>query len=149
MKVLNRIEDLASIPGPTHLAIGVFDGIHLGHQAVIGRAVRNAYRTGGSAIVVTFDPHPARVLRPEKPPRLLMAPLQKRRLVQELGVDAMLTINFTNEFSMELNLLEYLRPKASPGDFSEQIARDALWAKEMNDMESRGEDSVELCPTDS
>jgi riboflavin kinase/FMN adenylyltransferase len=99
MKYLYQFEDLASVPGPTHLAIGVFDGVHLGHQAVIGRAVRNARQTGGSAVVVTFDPHPVRVLRPEKAPRLLTAPSQKGRLIEELGVDATLTIAFTREFS--------------------------------------------------
>jgi riboflavin kinase/FMN adenylyltransferase len=99
MRILHRIEDLASVPGPTHLAIGVFDGIHLGHQAVIGQAVQNARQTRGSAVVVTFDPHPIRVLRPEKAPRLLMAPPQKRRLVERVGADAMLTITFTREFS--------------------------------------------------
>jgi riboflavin kinase / FMN adenylyltransferase len=99
MKLLGKIEDLALMPGPTHLAIGVFDGIHLGHQAVINRAVRNARQAGGSAVVVTFDPHPVRVLRPEKAPRLLMSFPQKTRLVEEVGIDAMLTITFTREFS--------------------------------------------------
>jgi riboflavin kinase/FMN adenylyltransferase len=99
MRLLYDIEELASVPGPTHLAIGVFDGIHLGHQAVIGRAVRNARQSGGNAVVATFDPHPLRVLRPGKAPRLLMEPRQKRRLIEELGVDALLTIRFTREFS--------------------------------------------------
>ena len=99
MKYLRQLGDLGSVPGPTHLAIGVFDGIHLGHQAVIGRAVRSARQTGGSAVVVTFDPHPVRVLRPERAPRLLTAPSQKGRLIEELGVDAILTIAFTREFS--------------------------------------------------
>ena len=99
MRLLYNIEDLAFVAGPTHLAIGVFDGIHLGHQAVISRALRNARRSGGSAVVVTFDPHPVQVLRPEKAPRLLMAPEQKRRLLEDLGVSALLTIAFTREFS--------------------------------------------------
>ena len=99
MNLLYNIEDLALLVGPIHLAIGVFDGVHLGHQAVIGRAVRSARQSGGKAVVVTFDPHPVRVLRPEKAPRLLMAPPQKRRALEELGVDAMLTIQFTREFA--------------------------------------------------
>ena len=318
MRVLNRIKDLASVPGPTHLAIGVFDGIHLGHQAVIGQAVQNASRTGGSSVVVTFDPHPILVLRPENAPHLLMPPRQKRRMVERIGADAMLTITFTRDFSktspelfiqelydaanelreicvgegwrfgadrsgeigllksiaqnlgirlnavssvladgktvsstwvraalerhdlnevskllgrpfallgtvapvnssanrlglaavtsqptsnqfppdgiyavnaegdgsayrgalnigrltggeqhdrlvqlrilgpdtqisgeeMEFNVLEYLRPKTSTGGFTEQIAQDALWAKEMNDMESRAEDDIGFCEVD-
>jgi riboflavin kinase / FMN adenylyltransferase len=99
MRLLYNIEDLAFVAGPTHLAIGMFDGIHLGHQAVIGRAIRGARRSGGSAVVVTFAPHPIRALRPRYAPRLLMTPVQKRRLFEELGVDAVLTINFTKEFS--------------------------------------------------
>ncbi len=66
MKVLRANDDLATLPEPSHLAIGVFDGLHLGHQAVIGRALESSRETGGSAVVVTFDPHPVRVLRPEK-----------------------------------------------------------------------------------
>ena len=62
MKVLRAIDDLATLPEPSHLAIGVFDGLHLGHQAVIGRALESSRETGGSAVVVTFDPHPVRVL---------------------------------------------------------------------------------------
>ena len=66
MKILRAIDELESLPGPTHLAIGVFDGLHIGHQAVIGRALDSSHQTGGSAVVVTLDPHPVRVLRPEK-----------------------------------------------------------------------------------
>jgi riboflavin kinase/FMN adenylyltransferase len=100
MQLLYKIEDLALVPGPVYLAIGVFDGIHIGHQAVIGGAVRSARQNAGRAIVITFDPHPIRVLRPEKAPRILMTPANKRRAVEELGADAMLTISFTSEFSM-------------------------------------------------
>jgi riboflavin kinase / FMN adenylyltransferase len=110
MRLLYSIEELAMVPGPTYLAIGMFDGIHLGHQAVIGKAVRNARQTGGSAVVVTFDPHPIRVLRPEKAPRLLMDPGQKRRMVERLGADAILTITFTPGFS-----------KTPPASFIQQL----------------------------
>jgi riboflavin kinase / FMN adenylyltransferase len=99
MELFCEISDLATVRGPTHLAIGVFDGLHLGHQAVIGSVVRAARRTGGSAVVATFAPHPIRALRPKYAPRLLMAPVQKSRLLEELGVDAMLTIHFTLQFS--------------------------------------------------
>jgi riboflavin kinase / FMN adenylyltransferase len=99
MKLLSKIAELSTIPGPTYLAIGVFDGIHRGHQAVIRRAVRNARQNGGGAVVVTFDPHPIRALRPDKAPRRLTAPSQKARLIEQLGVDAMLTLSFTREFA--------------------------------------------------
>jgi riboflavin kinase/FMN adenylyltransferase len=99
MKILNDIAELKTVPGPTRLAIGVFDGVHLGHQAVIGRAVDSAKLAGGSTVVVTFHPHPVRVLRPEKAPRLLTSTQHKIRLIRSLGVDALLILDFTFEFS--------------------------------------------------
>jgi riboflavin kinase/FMN adenylyltransferase len=99
MKILHAIEELSSVPGPVHLAIGVFDGIHPGHREVIQQAVNGARGTGGSAVVVTFDPHPIRVLRPEKAPSLLVPPQNKQRLVERLGADAMLIVTFTAEFA--------------------------------------------------
>jgi riboflavin kinase / FMN adenylyltransferase len=114
MKILRSIQELREIPGPTHLAIGVFDGIHLGHQAVIQCALESARRENGSAIVVTFHPHPIRVLRPEKAPRLLTSTQHKMSLVKKLGVDAMLILNFTQEFA-----------STPPGLFVEQLATSA------------------------
>src|SRR5215471_21496787 len=99
MEVLNDIAELKTIPGPTHLAIGVFDGVHLGHQAVIGKALQSARLTGGSTIVVTFHPHPVRVLRPEKAPRLLTSTQHKIQLIRALGAEALLILKFTSEFS--------------------------------------------------
>lgn len=94
MDTLRRLEDLATLPGPLFLAIGVFDGVHLGHQAVIGRAVKDARAGGGTAVVVTFDPHPLRVLRPEAAPRLLTATAHKARLIRALGVSHLLILPF-------------------------------------------------------
>jgi riboflavin kinase/FMN adenylyltransferase len=99
MKVLNDISELRTVPGPTHLAIGVFDGLHLGHQAVIGKAVKSAALSGGSAVVVTFHPHPVRVLRAEKAPRLLTSTQHKIQLIRDLGAEALLILKFTSEFS--------------------------------------------------
>jgi riboflavin kinase/FMN adenylyltransferase len=99
MKVLNEIAELKIVPGPTHLAIGVFDGVHLGHQAVIARARESAKLSGGSSVAVTFHPHPVRVLRPEKAPRLLTSTQHKIRLIRSLGADALLILEFTPKFS--------------------------------------------------
>src|SRR6478752_1606976 len=99
MKVLRAIDELSSLPGSTHLAIGVFDGLHVGHLAVIGRALQSARQSGGNAVVVTFDPHPVRVLRPEKAPRLLTSTRHKVKLIERLGVNAILLLEFTLEFS--------------------------------------------------
>jgi riboflavin kinase / FMN adenylyltransferase len=112
MKILRAIDQLGSLEGPTHLAIGVFDGLHIGHQAVIGRALESAVGIGGSAVVVTFDPHPVRVLRPEKAPRLLTSNRHKLQLIERMGVNAILLLEFTLEFS-----------RTTPEAFVEQLAR--------------------------
>jgi riboflavin kinase / FMN adenylyltransferase len=114
MKVLRTIDELSSLRGSTHLAIGVFDGLHLGHQAVIGRALESSSQTNGNAVVVTFDPHPVRVLRPEKAPRLLTSTRHKVKLIEKLGADAVLLLEFTLEFS-----------KTPPRTFIENLARAA------------------------
>lgn len=85
----------ASLPArPLHLAIGMFDGVHLGHHAVIEAAVHSARRSGGVAAVLTFWPHPSRLFRPENPVRLIMTPALKKRQLARLGVDAVITQPF-------------------------------------------------------
>jgi riboflavin kinase / FMN adenylyltransferase len=114
MKILRTIDELKSVAGPTHLAIGVFDGLHLGHQAVIGCALESSRATGGNAVVVTFHPHPVRVLRPEKAPRLLTSTPHKINLMELLGVNTVLILEFTMEFS-----------KTAPEIFIEKLAHGA------------------------
>lgn len=99
MKVIRAIDGLRFVPGPIHLAIGVFDGIHLGHRAVIQEAIVGANASGGSSVVLTFHPHPVKILRPEKAPRLLTSTQHKTKLVGRLGVNALLIQDFTPEFS--------------------------------------------------
>jgi len=84
---------------PPHLAGGIvalgnFDGFHLGHQAVIGRALATARATGRPAIVATFDPHPVRLFRPDAPPFRLTTLDQRERLFAAAGADAMLVLHF-------------------------------------------------------
>lgn len=80
---------------PLHLALGVFDGVHLGHQAVIAAARQRAGALGGSCGVVTFDPHPIRVLAPERAPRQLLASLEhKTRLLGRLDMAFLLALEF-------------------------------------------------------
>jgi len=97
--VLQAIGELRDVPGPLFLAIGVFDGVHLGHQAVIRRALEAARRDGGAAVAVTFDPHPVRVLRPDQAPRLLTSTEHKLRLIRDLGVAHQLVIHFDQAFA--------------------------------------------------
>lgn len=84
---------------PLHLAIGMFDGVHLGHRAVIEAAVRSARRCGGVAAVLTFSPHPSRLFRPADPVRLLIDDSLKTRLLLELGLDAVIAQPFDTAFA--------------------------------------------------
>jgi riboflavin kinase / FMN adenylyltransferase len=86
-------------PRPLHLAIGMFDGVHLGHQAVIDTAVHSARRCSGIAGVLTFWPHPSRLFRPESPVRLIMSPALKNRRLNQLGVDAIIMQPFDVAFA--------------------------------------------------
>ena len=99
MSPLRSIPDLARLPGPLFLAIGVFDGVHLGHQAVLLRTLADAKKSGGTAVAVTFDPHPIRVLRPEHAPRLLTSTPHKLQLIRALGVAHVLLIPFDHAFA--------------------------------------------------
>lgn len=99
MRIHQSIAELAAVPGPVFLAIGVFDGVHLGHQAVIRRALEDAQAAGGTAVVVTFKPHPLRVTRPGDAPRLLTATDHKAQLIERLGVTDLLVVPFTPEFA--------------------------------------------------
>ena len=79
--------------------IGVFDGVHRGHQELIGRAVELAAERGLPSVVVTFDPHPSEVVRPGSHPAQLTTLRRKAELVEELGVDVFCVLPFTMELS--------------------------------------------------
>jgi riboflavin kinase/FMN adenylyltransferase len=99
MIILKAIEELAGLKGPIVLAAGTFDGVHLGHQALICRAMEEAASYGGTAVVMTFDRHPASLLRPELAPKLLTRNAEKISLIEELGVSALLLLPFTSELA--------------------------------------------------
>lgn len=84
---------------PVHLAIGMFDGVHLGHQSVIAAALQSARRADGLGGVLTFWPHPSKVLRPGQPTPLLMPPAMKRRVLARLGVDFIIEQPFTPDYA--------------------------------------------------
>ncbi|MFG3705018.1 bifunctional riboflavin kinase/FAD synthetase [Micromonospora sp. NPDC047670] len=85
--------------GRSVVTIGVFDGVHKGHQATIGHAVTRARELGVQSVVVTFDPHPAEVVRPGSHPAVLTEPARKAELIEALGVDVLCVVPFTPEFS--------------------------------------------------
>lgn len=85
--------------GPLFLAIGVFDGVHRGHQAVISTSTEHARAANGTPVIVTFDPHPEKVLRPECAPHLLTATQHKIALIREIGGSNLVIIAFDKQFA--------------------------------------------------
>jgi riboflavin kinase / FMN adenylyltransferase len=81
------------------MTIGVFDGVHRGHQEIIGHTVKRARDLGVQSMVVTFDPHPSEVVRPGSHPAVLTAPTRKAELIEALGADVLCVIPFTPDFS--------------------------------------------------
>ena len=97
MQVLRSIDALSTLPGPLALAVGVFDGLHLGHQEVIRAAQEHAAQHHGTAVVATFDPHPAQVLRPGAAPKLLCGARHQQLALEQIGIFHLLACPFTEE----------------------------------------------------
>jgi riboflavin kinase/FMN adenylyltransferase len=85
--------------GRSVVTIGVFDGVHRGHQQIIEHTVKRAKQLGVASVVVTFDPHPSEVVRPGSHPAILTESVRKAELIETLGVDVLCVIPFTLEFS--------------------------------------------------
>jgi riboflavin kinase / FMN adenylyltransferase len=120
MQILRSVPELSHLPGPLFLAIGVFDGVHLGHQAVISTSAEHARAENGMPVVVTFDPHPEKVLRPEKAPHLLTATAHKIALIRTLGVRHLLMIAFDRRFAT-----------TEPEDFVQQLVQNSRPLREI------------------
>ncbi|MEU8488273.1 bifunctional riboflavin kinase/FAD synthetase [Streptomyces sp. NPDC048641] len=112
------LEDIPQDWGRSVVTIGSYDGVHRGHQLIIGRAVERARELGVPAVVVTFDPHPSEVVRPGSHPPLLAPHHRRAELMADLGVDALLILPFTTEFS-----------KLSPSEFVAKVLVDKLHAR--------------------
>ncbi len=101
MNIINAATDLPHGAQPACLAIGVFDGVHLGHQQVIRQMVTDARQHEARSIVITFDRHPNTVVAPDRVPPLIYTLPQKLRAIEDLGVDATLLIHFDEPFSKQ------------------------------------------------
>ena len=112
------LEDIPEDWGRSVVTIGSYDGVHRGHQLIVRHAVARARELGVPSVVVTFDPHPSEVLRPGSHPPLLAPHHRRAELMAELGVDAVLILPFTKEFS-----------KLSPADFVVKVLVDKLHAR--------------------
>jgi riboflavin kinase/FMN adenylyltransferase len=102
------------------VAIGNFDGVHVGHRALLGRAVERARALGGEAAVLTFQPHPAKVLAPQFAPPLICTMERKVELFEEVGIDVAVLEPFTRELA-----------GLAPEEFIGKILRDGLGAEEI------------------
>ncbi|MFN3945325.1 MAG: bifunctional riboflavin kinase/FAD synthetase [Allosphingosinicella sp.] len=99
---MERLDGGSAVPGHLRggiVALGNFDGFHIGHQAVVGRAVTRARLEGKPALVATFDPHPVRFFKPDVPPFRLTSLDQRERLFAEAGADAMIVFRFDAELA--------------------------------------------------
>ena len=99
MKIFRHIEDPSFSPSGTVVTMGNFDGIHLGHQALVRNTVEESKRLGYPSTVLTFDPHPLKVLAPEHAPRLILSYEDKMALFQSLGVDMVIAQRFDRQFA--------------------------------------------------
>ena len=107
MRLFHGYEN-AEIARPTVLTLGVFDGLHLGHQLIVSRVVERARAVGAVPTVVTFDPHPRAVLHPESAPPLLQTFDQKVEAFGVLGIEQAIVVRFTREFA-EVRAEEFLK----------------------------------------
>jgi len=108
MKVWRSIEEAAGGAERSAVAIGVFDGIHIGHRAIIARAVNHARERGGASVVLTFDPHPRCVLSECRTPRILTSLDEKLGILARLGLDATLVLPFDENLA-SLSAEEFVR----------------------------------------
>ena len=119
--IVERWLGLDEIPeawGPSVVTIGVFDGVHRGHQRIVVRAAEAARELGLPLVVVTFDPHPSEVIRPGSHPPMLSSLRRRVQLLAEFGADAVCILPFTLEFS-----------RLSPGEFVRAVLADRLHAR--------------------
>ncbi len=99
MKIIHDPAELAPPTGRVCAAIGMFDGVHLGHQQVIRQAVTDAHQHEAASLCVTFDRHPATIIAPTRAPRLIQSPSQRLDAIVALGIDATLLLKFDEAMS--------------------------------------------------
>ena len=117
MRIFRSLEEARGF-GPCALTIGNFDGVHAGHRRILRRVAAVARRHGWKPAALTFDPHPAIVVAPERAPRLLTTPLERCALMGEEGIEQVLILPFTRELS-----------RLSPEEFARGILRERLDAR--------------------
>jgi len=115
MKIIRNIDNIPEDLTGAIVTIGNFDGIHLGHREIFRKLVREAGEKNKKSVVITFDPHPQKIIHPERRPFFLLTPLnEKLSLIKSCGVDAVILLTFSIEFA---------------GITAERFVEDILWKK--------------------
>jgi len=122
MLVFHKLDDLPAAFGPSLVSVGNFDGVHRAHAHVLGEIVRRAQASAAKAVAVTFEPHPARILRPDSDLKLLTPTPEKLRLLEATGIDAVLLLPFGRDLSL-----------MTPRQFAERILKKKLHALEVHE----------------
>jgi riboflavin kinase/FMN adenylyltransferase len=122
MQVFHKLDDVPAGFGPALVSVGNFDGVHRAHAHVLGEIAARARASGGKSVAVTFEPHPARILRPESGLKLLTPAAEKLRLLQRTGIDAVLLLPFGRDLSL-----------MTPRQFAERILKKKLRAREVHE----------------
>jgi riboflavin kinase/FMN adenylyltransferase len=107
MEIIRDLESPRLYPSPV-VALGNFDGVHIGHQTILRTAIERAEAIGGSALALTFDPLPSKVLNPNHAPRLIMTPEDKHELLRSFGLHGVIVLTFSHELSL-LSPVEFIR----------------------------------------
>ncbi len=120
MRIIRGIKSLSEqLPDPV-LTLGNFDGVHLGHQAIFEKVIERARATGGTSVAFTFEPHPLKVLTPERSPRLLNTFHGKMRLLELAGLDVVICAKFTRSFADQ-----------NPEDFAREVLAKTIGVREV------------------
>jgi len=99
MEVLRHIENRRLSITKPNLTMGNFDGIHLGHRAILRQVIQDAKECGGRSVVLTFEPHPLKILAPERAPRMILTHKDKLALLRSVGVDVVIIQEFNLAFA--------------------------------------------------
>jgi len=122
LQVFHKLDDVPAVFGPALVSVGNFDGVHRAHAHVLVEIVRRARESSAKAIAVTFEPHPARILRPDSGLKLLTPAPEKLHLLEKTGIDAVLILPFGRDLSL-----------MTPRQFAERILKKKLHARELHE----------------
>jgi riboflavin kinase / FMN adenylyltransferase len=122
MQIFHKVDAVPAAFGPSLVSVGNFDGVHRAHAHVLGEIVRRGRASAAQAVAVTFEPHPARILRPDAALKLLTPLPEKLRLLEVTGIDAVLILPFGRDLSL-----------MTPRQFAERILKKKLHAREVHE----------------